>query len=397
MLGDAISHAVLPGIATAFVLTGSRGILPMLCGAILAGLCAAAVTSLLHRSKLASEDSALGVVFTSFFALGVIIMTWATRKIDLDVGCILYGLPEFIPFDTVPVADLHIPRSFLVLTGAFLLNLVVVLLFYKELCLTVFDPTLATISGFSPRVVHYALIFLTTITVVAAFEAVGSVLVVALLVAPPATAYLLCTRLSSVLGVAMLVGSLSSALGYLLALSLNTSVAGSMSVSAGVLFGVTVVFAPSSGIISRWCTRALLRLRIVQDDILGMLYRWHEVSGQNERRPLFSHDVYAALGRSLYTMTAKLLLFRKGDITRHRDSTLRLTERGLMDARAIVRSHRLWETYLATHLGLPLDHLHAPSERAEHYIGRALARDIEDDVVSPVDPHGRDIPKGGDS
>ena len=393
MLGDAVSHAILPGLAVAFMVSGSRDPFIMLLGALAAGLCTTFISSLLHRSRLVAEDSSMGIVFTTFFAIGVILISWVARQIDLDHGCVLYGLAEFTPFDTVTIADVELPRSFVWLSCILVMNAVFVICFFKELKLSTFDPALSTSLGFNPGVIHYALMTSVTLTAVASFEAVGSILVVSMLITPAAAAYLLSDRLRNVLIIAALLGVLSSVFGYLGALSLNTSVAGMMSVSAGALFILSAIFAPKHGFLRKIFHRTLLRFRIVRDDLLGMLFRWHEVVGSGSAAPLRRKDVTAALGTTPITYLAAWSLRASGDLVTLKDGTLRLTEAGLVDGAALVRSHRLWETYLAHHLGLPLDHLHTPSERTEHFIGRAIARDIEKEVSSESDPHGRSIPR----
>jgi Mn-dependent DtxR family transcriptional regulator len=123
-----------------------------------------------------------------------------------------------------------------------------------------------------------------------------------------------------------------------------------------------------------------------------MLYRWHEVVGRDRRNPLASTDIVSALGTSPLVRLALLSLRRNGEIVTSNAGALHLSERGMVEAAALVRSHRLWEAYLAKHLGLPKDHLHEPSERTEHFIGRALARELQEDLSTSKDPHGRSIP-----
>ena len=169
MLGDAVSHAVLPGIAASFVITGSRAVLPMLTGALIAGISASLLSTYLTRRKLAPPDAALGVVFTSFFALGVVIISWGAKHVDLDLGCVLYGLAEFIPFDTVELLGYTVPRAAVILTSVLLINVALVALFFKELTLTSFDPVLAHCTGIPGKSIQYGLMASTAATAVATF------------------------------------------------------------------------------------------------------------------------------------------------------------------------------------------------------------------------------------
>ncbi len=392
LLGDAISHAILPGLAVAFMLSGSRNPIIMMFGALVAGLLTSSVATSLKTVRVIKEDAALGIVFTSFFALGVILISWVARQVDLDPGCVLYGLVEFSPFETLQVLSLNLPRSFVVLLLIALMNATLVTIFFKELTISTFDHQLASTLGFRPRLVDYVLMVMVTITIVASFEAVGSILVVSMLITPAATAYLLSTRLSHIILLATLVGLCSAVGGYAGALSMNTSVAGMMSVTAASFFAAALLFSPTDGVIKKRLSSLTLRYRIYRDDILGLLFRWHEVVGQDRRNPLTSADIMSALGSSPLVKLALRSLRRNGEIVSSHEGALHLSERGLVEATAVVRSHRLWEAYLAKHLGLPKDHLHEPSERTEHFIGRALARELQEDLSTSKDPHGRSIP-----
>ncbi len=392
LLGDAISHAILPGLAVAFMVSGSRNPIVMMFGALIAGLLTASLSTSLRSLRVIKEDAALGIVFTSFFALGVILISWAARSVDLDPGCVLYGLVEFSAFDTVQIFSVDVPRSFVNLSIIALINVLLVTVFFKELTIAIFDCQLASTLGFYPRLLNYALMVLVTITIVASFEAVGSILVVSMLITPAATAYLLSTRLSHIIILAILVGVCSAVGGYAGALSLNTSVAGMMSVVAALFFISALLLSPTDGVIKNRFNALTLRYRIYRDDIMGMLYRWHEVVGRDRRNPLNSTDIVSAFGSAPLVKLALWSLRRRGEIVVSPEGALHLSERGLVEAAAVIRSHRLWEAYLAKHLGLPKDHLHESSERTEHFIGRALARELQEDVSTSKDPHGRSIP-----
>lgn len=392
LLADGIAHSALAGVGVAFLLTGSRSPLPMLVGAFVAGLCTTWLSAAIARTSVIKPDAALGVVFTLLFSIGVIIITIVAREVDLDPGCLLYGLPEFIPFDTVQVLGAAVPRSFLWLLGLLLINATLACLFWKELTISTFDPLLAKALGFHPQRVHYALLTCVTATVVLSFEALGSILVVSMLVAPAAAAYLLHNRLMPMVLSAVALGVISAAVGYGGALTFNSSVAGMMSVVAGFLCLVATLFAPQRGIVPSLWSRQLLRCRIVRDDILGLLFRWHEVASQCDVLPLTKREIIEAIPHRVLVPIALRSLRKRGEVVDSLDGSLRLSERGFVEARALVRSHRLWEAYLAKHLSLPADHLHAPSERTEHFIGRALAREIAQDVDSKEDPHGKVIP-----
>jgi manganese/zinc/iron transport system permease protein len=391
LLGDAISHAILPGLGIAFLLTNSRDPAAMLAGALVVGVLTAFFSSALTRWGKVPEDAAMGVVFSSMFALGVLIITWVASNVDLDPGCVLYGLIEFVPFDTVHLASIEIPRTTLWLLIILLVNITAITLFFKELKIVAFDPALATTMGINAVLVHYALMTGVAATSVLSFEAVGSILVVAMLTAPAASAHLLTDRLGRMLLIAAALATSASILGYAGAVLWNTSVAGMIAVTAGLQFLLAAFFAPRHGIVSKLFHQLALAFRIEREDVLGLLYRWHERARANPAStPLTHRDVLRAtmspiLGRAaISSLRARKLL--------NTTPTLSLTPAGLARAAQLIQGHRLWESYLAKHLNLPADHLHAPSHRVEHFLTPAVRDAIGKDVNTKLDPHGREIP-----
>jgi manganese/zinc/iron transport system permease protein len=251
MLGDAISHAVLPGIAIAFFVTQSRSSVPMVIGAGALGVLTAFLIETLHRRGKLQQDASIGVVFTWLFALGVILISLWAGTVDLDQDCVLYGEIAYVPIDLWITADGTVlgPTAVWLLGSVFLLNLLFVWLGYKELKITSFDPALAASVGISATLWHYLLMGMVSLTTVSAFESVGAILVVALLIAPAATAYLLTDRLSRMLVYAVITGVIASAAGYYLAVWLNGSIAGAIAVVAGIEFALAFFLSPTHGIL----------------------------------------------------------------------------------------------------------------------------------------------------
>lgn len=389
LLGDAISHAILPGIAFGFLLSGQLIGPAIVVGAMVVGVLTAVFTKMLSKLGNVPEDASLGVVFTSLFAAGVLVISVAARDVDLDPGCVLYGLIELAPLDSVPMAGMEVPRSLgsLVLVAAITVGFVALL--WKELLLVAFDEGLAKAVGINAVVIHYALMAMVAGATVAAFEAVGSILVVAMLIVPAATAHLLTDRLSRMMFVAAGVAVLSSSLGYSGAVISNSSVAGMMAVVSGTLFALAVVLSPGQGMLGRVIARLGLTLRIAREDLLATLYRQEEGdSGRVEA----ARRVSSRADR-LVASIALGQLRRWGDVRVSPDASIELTDHGRAEARELVRSHRLWESYLNSHFDLPADHLHDPAERIEHFIGPGLRSELADLLDEPeADPHGRTIP-----
>jgi len=252
MLGDAISHAVLPGIVIAFMFTGNRNIVPMMLGAGAMGVLTAFLTDILHRWGKLQSDASMGVTFTWLFAIGVILVTRFTAAVDLDVECVLYGEILYAPLDVIRWggADLG-PRAAWLVGGVFLANLAFVLLAYKQLKVCAFDPALASALGINVVFWHYLLMGFVSATTVASFESVGAILVVAMMIVPPNTAYLLTDRLSTMIALSVCAGVLSAVGGYGLAYWLEGSVAGAMAVVSGALFILAAVFSPRHGVLMK--------------------------------------------------------------------------------------------------------------------------------------------------
>jgi len=247
LMGDAISHAVLPGIAAAFLLTQSRASVPMFLGAAAVGVLTALLTEWLRTRGRVEESASIGIVFTTLFALGLVMIVRGADRVDLDPGCVLYGAIELTPLDTVEVSGIAIPRAAIVLASVLAANLLCVMLLWKELALSAFDPDGAKSQGLRPGLMHALLMTMTAVTAVAAFESVGSILVVALLVVPAAAAKLLTHRLGAMVAVAMALGAAAAVIGHVAAIRVpalfgmgSVNSAAAIAVVSGVILAVVV-------------------------------------------------------------------------------------------------------------------------------------------------------------
>jgi manganese/zinc/iron transport system permease protein len=231
--------------------------------------------------------------------------------------------------------------------------------------------------------------FLVALTSVASFEAVGSILVVAMLIVPPATAHLLADRLGPMIALSVGLAVIAAILGYVLGVLLDNNIAAMMTVSAAALYGLAVFASPRYGIVSTLVRNLQMSLRVVREDLLAMLYRVEELGSGRRLAPA---EAQTALGGGMLARWGLAGLVRDGRVSRTGDQ-LALTPAGRDAARQLVRSHRLWESYLVKFLGLPLDHVHEPAHRVEHYITPELQEMLESKVESTgLDPHGRQIP-----
>jgi len=283
LVGDAISHSVLPGLAIAFLFSHSLQTVPMFIGALVAGIVTTVLIELIHKKTRVKQDAAIGITFSSLFAIGVIIISFGqTDAVHLDAECVLYGeialvwsdlvqtelgpgalsvvekIPGlnselFLSGNTLTIAPPSVIRM-AVVTGV---TLLLILVFYKELLVTSFDSGLSSSLGINSTVVHYALMAMLSVIIVSAFEAVGAILVIAMLILPGATASLLAHRLPPMFGITIVHALLSAVGGVHLATWLDCSHAGAMVVAGSVLFALAWVFSPSQGLLRRWLGREL--------------------------------------------------------------------------------------------------------------------------------------------
>lgn len=239
MVGDAISHAVLPGIAIAYLLSQSRASLPMFLGAALVGVFATVIIEILSKKWKVQSDASIGMTFTTLFALGVVLITFWSDKVDLDQECVLYGEIAFVPFNTWSLAGQSMGPIALWSSGILLL-IVLIYTFtgYKGLLMSSFNEDYAAVLGIGVGAWNLSLMSMVSVATVISFESVGAILVVALLVAPAATAYLISQKLKPMILLAALFGLSGSLLGYLISARFDTSIAGGIATMLGVQFAL---------------------------------------------------------------------------------------------------------------------------------------------------------------
>lgn len=251
MIGDAISHAVLPGIVVAFLMSGTRDSLWMLLAASTVGLLAVFLIQWFHQQGVQS-DASIGVIFTAMFSVGVVLVSLFADQVDLDLDCVLFGEINYAAWTKLEVFGTDIgPKSLWALGITLLLIVGTIGSFYKQFKLCAFDPLMAAAVGIPAALFHYALMGLVSVTTVASFESVGAILVLGMLVIPPASAYLLTERLSTMIAYSIAFGVAGVVLGYFTAAWLDASITGSTVAVSGVLFVATLLFSPTHGVLFR--------------------------------------------------------------------------------------------------------------------------------------------------
>ncbi len=326
MLTDAISHAIVFGIVVVWLATSQLTGPVQLIGAGLAGLLTVVLSEALARSRLVKMDAAIGLVFPALFAAGILLITLFARDVHLDTHTVLLGEIAFVWMHTVPVFGVEVPVTVLSLAAVLLVNLGFVVLLWKELKIAIFDPALAAALGFAPGLIFYTLLALTSVTAVAAFDAVGAILFVAFVITPPATAVLLTRRLVRMVVLAVAISVASCVLGYFLALSLDVSIGGSMAAMTGVFFALALLFSPHQGLIAQSVRR---RQQKLDHDCVALVVHLHThedtpvMARENTAQALTEH-----LRWSPQRVRAVILRALDRDLIARDAALLRLTPKG---------------------------------------------------------------------
>jgi manganese/zinc/iron transport system permease protein len=386
LLGDALAHAALPGVCLAFLLTGSKSPLPLFLGALAAGLAGSLLILATVRWSRIKEDSAIGIVLSVFFGIGIVLLTYIQK---LPTGN-QSGLDKYLfgQAATLVKEDLQVMAVLgAVVTAA-------VTLFYKELKVLAFDPGFGASLGLPIKRLEILLTLLLVVVVVVGLQTVGVVLIVATLITPAAAARQWTDRLGAMVLLSAGIGAVAGVIGSLASATVPRLPTGPVIVvvSSGVLI-VSLLFAPRRGLLWALLRERRVAGRIRRENLLKDLYlagerqeggfaafvswpRLMGVRGQTSRE----------LARSARPLLRAGLLEREGD-------ALRLTPAGLRQAASVVRKHRLWELYLTRRLELPSDHVHRDAEAMEHALTDEAVERLEELLGFPaVDPHGRPIP-----
>jgi manganese/zinc/iron transport system permease protein len=281
MISDAISHSILPGIVVGFFITQDLNSPVLILLAALTGVITVVLVEYIQKTGLVKEDTAIGLVFPVLFSIGVLMIAKKANDVHLDIDAVLVGELALAPFDRLLISGVDVgPKALWVIGVILVITIVLLLAFFKELKLSTFDKGLAASLGFSPAIIHYGLMSVSSITTVGAFDSVGAILVVALMIAPAATAYLLTTDLKKMLMLSVVFGVFSAISGYWLAHGLDASIAGSISTVLGLLFLIVYLFAPSKGVIAVMYREKQQRIEV---SLLTFLLHLKNHDEENER------------------------------------------------------------------------------------------------------------------
>lgn len=375
LIGDALSHAILPGVVFAFMIVGYSAI-GFFVGAVLAGLFAAVAITWIQRNIKTKSDASIGIIFTAMFSIGVMGISKLSKTdgVHLDLKDFLFG------------NSLGVSNQDLILTAVVTVYVLLsIVVFYRYLFVTTFQPVIAETMGISVSVIHYFLMLLLSFAVVASLQTVGVILVVAMLITPASTALLLSNRLPVVLVISGFIGLFSAILGLVLSILFDTTPGPAMAIVATVFYFLAALFSPSKGLMFSWLQKRKLKRRIQLEDIMKQAYRLQE------KNQLTIDKLDNRLGFSKKILRGHLHYLRKQNF--FKKTKFELTLKGKEEAKRLVRAHRLWESYLVTQMGLTEEQIHDDAEKYEHLLTEDLLDEVDAELGFPsTDPHGSPIP-----
>lgn len=381
-LADAIAHSMLAGVIAGYliikILFGHEDphLGAMLIGAILAGVATVAMVGFVTRFSRIKQDTAIGIMYTGIFALGAFAISIRAigKYIKIDIYHYIVGSVLSVPDDELWL---------LAIVASIVLS--VVILFYRQLQLTSFDPIMAASIGIPVLAVEYVLTACTSLVVVSGVQIAGVILVVALIITPAATAYLLSDRLDRMIVFSIVIGVIGFWLGFGLATFVGASPGASVVVVMTTIFLGTLVFAPRYGLLADWIRKSSSVPQEVMEDVLGAVLR---ARGKSVPISEIERNVTT---RNMRVRRAISMLTRR-DLLEVDDDKVRLTDDGRIEANRLVRAHRLWETYLEQ-AGMPERELHGKAHKLEHISDQATVDYLDDKLGHPIsDPHGSVIP-----
>ena len=379
MVGDALSHAILPGVVLAFFIFGTDSSWGFFLGAVLAGWVCSFLITWIQTKVSTKNDAAVGIVFTCMFSLGVIGITFldSRKNVHIDLKDYLFG-------NILGVSDSDLYVSLMVT----LTVVAGVMIFYRSLFLTTFQSVVARTMGVNVERVHYFLMLLLSFAIVSALRTVGVILVVAMLITPASTSLLLFKRLPNVILFSAFLGLGTAIGGFFLSLVLDAPPGPLMAVLATALYVLAVIFSPTSGLLIRSIQSTREKQKIRQEDIIKCIHM-HNNRGISVDASLVAEKLEInpfILRRAVRSLVKKGLLEASG---------FELTRKGKKRGEQLIRAHRLWETYMVNKMGMDSDQIHDEAERLEHHLSEEIINEVAADLDFPdMDPHGSPIPKG---
>ena len=383
LLGDAISHAVLPGICLGFILAGEKNPVYIVTGAFLSGALATFLSSWLKKNTKLSEDTIIATILSVFFGIGIVMLTALQKSGNPEIA----GLNSFIFGNAIGISETD-----LMIYGGLSLTIIAVLtLLLKEFRLMVFDPNYGKAIGFPMEAIRFLFNVLMILAVVIGIQAIGVVLMAALLITPGAAARFWTDRLNPLLILAACFSIVSGILGTYISFVLPQMPTGPwVVVFLSLIALLSFMFSPKSGIVFRYFSRKSYLRKTHRDHLMKALYKAKE----ENKNGLTIDEIYELYPYQKAQIDQSIKdLLQEGFIAKNQ-SLVNLTSQGISDAMRIVRLHRLWELYLNEYMNIAPDHVHESAEQMEHLLTPELEAMLEKRLNFPtLDPHQETIPR----
>ncbi len=328
MITDAISHSVLLGIILAFFITHDIESSALIIVASLFGVLTVFCIEFLGKTGYVKKEDAIGIVFPIFFAMAVILISRYARNVHIDTELILMGEVILAPLHRMDFLGMNLPVSMVINSVMLVINVLFVLIFYKELKLSTFDPEYSIIAGFSTTLLFYLLMTLVSMTAVTAFKAVGSILVISFFITPGLTAYLLTKDLRKVILLTIFFGIFNSGIGYFLSIKWNLSMAG-MCATVGLINFILVTLLHQDGIITQLIKRHQKKLKQKQDVIIIHIGHHQNTKEASEEIGTESMHKHLNWDKEQFNKIIKSLNEEKYVTIDQANKLIKLTEKGM--------------------------------------------------------------------
>jgi len=385
LVGDAIAHSILPGVCLAFMISGSKNPLYLIIGAFITGWLSLLLIDAITRTTKLKSDTAIGIILSVFFGVGILLLT----SIQHSGNAAQAGLDKFL---FGKAASLTKDDVYVFGTIALIL-IAVVILFYKEFKLISFNIDYAKVIGLPVRFLEFMLATITVLAVAVGIQAVGVVLMAALLITPASGARFWTDKLSVMILIATAFGAISGFLG-----SYISYIAPSMPTGPWIVMCLSALtigsiwFAPKTGMLAKYRVQKENQRKILIENVLKLFYHLGENDGTFKKQRNIS-TLLSSRNLQMKELKRGLLLLRKENWLRKKGESWLITQSGLNEAKRIVKLHRLWEMYLNQRLKLEPDHVHNDAEAIEHIITPELEKQLEKELNYPTkDPHESIIP-----
>ncbi len=377
LIGDALSHSILPGVVFAYIIFGYSTI-SFFTGSVIAGLITAGGITWIQHNVKTKNDAAIGIVYTTMFSIGVIAISAISRS-----GGVHLDLKDFLFGNVLGVSNEDIYLT----AGVMVYVLVSIVVFYRYLFTITFQPVIAETMGISVRTFHYFLMLLLSFAVVASIGTVGVILVVAMLITPAATALLLSDKLKEVIVISGVIGVLDCILGLMISFIFDTTPGPAIAIVAAFTYLMVVLFSPKKGLVFKYFRRIRLQRKIQFEDTLKQALKLHQKGN------LTVDSLFDRLGFNRSILQQQLQRLKNKGLIQYSTNLLQLTDLGITEANKLVRAHRLWETYLVNQIGLTSEQIHEDAEKYEHLLTDEMLDEMDQALGYPTtDPHGSPIP-----